>query len=137
MLKDKHIEEIKQTIDKLENCENITHDICAKLANMYTVLTYHTLTESQDGAVVNNIRNGAKAGAKYEEKVKHKFVTEVEYEDKEEFPKTPENRSYFMNLVSMCGTAKALKGLDMYAEKLKSNAPVQYTKFINAIKEVM
>ena len=104
---------------------------------MYTVLAYHTLTESQDGAVVSNIRNGAKAGAKYEEKVKHKFVTEVEYEDKEEFPKTPENRSYFMNLVSMCGTAKALKGLDMYAEKLKSNAPVQYTKFINAIKEVM
>lgn len=69
--------------------------------------------------------------------MKHKFITEVEYEDKEEFPVKPENRSYFMNLVSMCGTAKALKGLDMYAENLKVKAPVQYTRFINAIKEVM
>lgn len=135
MLKDKHIEEIKETIDKLESCEKITHDTCAKLANMYTVLAY--CQGAQNGTEVAKIQDEAKAGAKYEEKVKHKFVTEVEYEDKEEFPKTPENRSYFMNLVSMCGTDKVLKGLDMYAEKLKSNAPVQYTKFINAIKEVM
>lgn len=54
------IEEIEKEISRLENCQNTTHDICEKLANLYIVKEYFTDKNMKNNASMPAMSMGLK-----------------------------------------------------------------------------